>query len=330
MKNIKPMNETEFFACVKEEIEKKVSKEETVCINNVLKNNNIELVALCIHHVNNNVSPTIYLNAYYKDYLNGKSLNRIVEEIFQLYSTHKNKLHFSDDMFTDFKNVKDKLVYRLVNKKLNCKLLYTIPSVDFLDLSIIFYFLIDDDYLGTATALVQNVHLDMWTITKDELYRHAVKNTPKLQPACIRDMNEVIKELLAKDIENTVYEKDYRYDINCKMPSPEIVAEGVMHNVLEHEDLMEMYILTNQQKLNGASCILYENILRDFAEKKKTNLFIIPSSIHEVILVPAKTDADKNMLTQMVQEVNSQELDAGEILSSHVYFYNRETDTITY
>ena len=324
------MDYKDFTYHIRDSIQKMADKNETVCLNKVLKNNDMELDALCIHTKQSNISPSIYLNTYYTEYLEGRELADIIREIYQLFRTHKDQLQFNINRFRSFETIKDRLAFKLINRKSNKRLLQTVPFVEFLDLAIVFYFLIDDEYLGSATALIHNVHLDMWNITKDELYQHALENTTKILPPIIRNMNDIITDMLAKDIEETIYEKDYRYEENCRMPSPQVVAEGVMNNVIKREDLLEMYVLTNQQKLNGASCILYEHVLREFALSIERNLYILPSSIHEVILVPAYPDISKRQLSKMVQEVNIQELEMDDILSDHAYYYDYVTDKIMY
>lgn len=91
-----------------------------------------------------------------------------------------------------------------------------------------------------------------------------------------------------------------------------------------------MYLLTNQTKLYGATCLLYKDILKEFTDKLDANLFIIPSSVHEVILVPVSDALSNEYLTDLIREVNATELSLDEALSDHVYLYTREDDAITY
>ena len=81
--------------------------------------------------------------------------------------------------------------------------------------------------------------------------------------------------------------------------------------------------------MNGASVMLYKDPLRDFANYMGHDLYILPSSIHEVILIPAYDHDSYDELTSMVKEVNSTQLSKEEILSDHVYFYSRETGQIS-
>lgn len=323
------MNYEEFIGYIRDCMANAVGENQTVAINKVLKNNDVELDALTVSSSETNVSPTIYLNSYYKEYENGREAGEIAAEIYQLYENHRDKFKFNMDMFKDFDGVKERIAYKLINKKANERLLVQIPFVEVLDLAIVFYCLVDNDFLGSATALIHNVHIDMWGLTVDELFEAAKKNTPRILPYDLRDMNDVIKDILVSDIENTIYENDYRYDENCNIPSPEIVAERLLKGIREAEDAIEMYVLTNKQKINGAACIFYEGVLKEFADQKQKNLYILPSSIHEVILVPVTDDIDKEELCRMVEEVNREELEEGDVLSDAVYCYDRIQDEIT-
>ena len=106
------------------------------------------------------------------------------------------------------------------------------------------------------------------------------------------------------------------------------------NNIVEEVDLKDyvpsdMYVLTNESKLNGAACILYENVLYDFAQKLGADLYILPSSVHEVILLPKLSMFEKDELVNMVKEVNTEGVAADEVLSDHVYEYNRTERLIT-
>ena len=93
--------------------------------------------------------------------------------------------------------------------------------------------------------------------------------------------------------------------------------------------MVPMYVLSNKSKLNGSGCLFYHNLLHNLCEKLECDLYILPSSIHEVILIPAYDHDSYDELTSMVKEVNSTQLSKEEILSDHVYFYSRETGQIS-
>lgn len=322
------MDYEEFIGRVKNAMNDILGENVKVNVHKILKNNDIELDALTVVESNSNMSPTIYLNYYYDEYKAGKDIDDIVNEIYGLYEEHSKKLHFDMDIFSDFEKIKSRIAFKLINTKTNSKLLKDIPNVSFLDLSIVFYCLLDNEYIGTATALIYNVHKDMWNVTTEELLEIAKENTPRLLEYELKNMNELIREILVDDLQKTIYERDDRYDKNCFNPGPEEVADGLLKNITGAKEQIVMYVLTNKQRTNGAICMLYDNVIKSFAEKMDSDMYILPSSVHEVILVPAREGINEKELTDMVKEVNREELDGIDILSDHAYYYCRETDEI--
>lgn len=323
------MTYEKFVDYVRDRIEKLLNSDNIVKIHKVLKNNDVELDALTVLNKYSNVSPTIYLNKYYEDYMKGYELDYIIQEIYDLYEEHSKKLNFNINVFKDYSKICNRIAFKLINTKSNEKLLNDIPSVPFLDLSIVFYCLLDNDYLGSATAIIHNIHMDMWNVSVKELYRQAKKNTPILLGCELKSMNDMIKEMLICDLQETIYEKDDRYDKNCNIPGPEVVAEGLMKNIVDEKNPVSMYVLTNKLRTNGAVCMIYDNVIKNFAKKIKKDLFILPSSVHEVILVPVADGITREELENMVKEVNNNELDEIDILSDHIYFYSLKDEKIT-
>lgn len=92
---------------------------------------------------------------------------------------------------------------------------------------------------------------------------------------------------------------------------------------------LQMYVLTNVQKVKGASALLYPELIEYTAQKENSDLIVIPSSIHEILMVKA-SGMDKDEISQTVQEVNSQQVDEQERLSDHVYLYKRGSMQITF
>lgn len=323
------MTYDEFVRYVREYIEDILGDSQCmVKIHKVLKNNDVELDALMVMTKDSNVSPTIYLNSYYEEYKNGGNIDEIVTEIYSLYSEHSKKINFNVDVFMDYEKVKNRIVYKLINTKNNEKLLKGVPNVPFMDLSLVFYCLLDDEYIGSATALIHNDHMEMWGVTVKELLSVAKTNTPKLLEYELRDMNEVIKDMLVHDLKEKIFENDDRYDKNCELPQPEMIAEGLLNDINDARNALSMYVLTNKQRSNGAVCMIYDKVLEEFAKKQGKDIYILPSSVHEVILVPAVEGINPKDLSDMVKEVNSSELDDIDVLSDHIYKYDIKDKSI--
>lgn len=274
-----------------------------ITINHVIKNNGCEMDGLVIMEKGKDIAPTIYLDSFYELYTNGENIKNIIRQIEVIYEQNKNNVTFDVNILKHFDTIKDKIVYKVVNYRSNEKLLEQVPHKRILDLAVVFYCLLDNEYGRSATALIYNNNLKNWNVTIDDVYKAALKNTPDLLHSKISSMAALFEKCGVNVDGEEVDLKDY-------VPS-------------------DMYVLTNESKLNGAACILYENVLYDFAQKLGADLYILPSSVHEVILLPKLSMFEKDELVNMVKEINTEGVAADEVLSDHVYEYNRTERLIT-
>lgn len=274
-----------------------------ITINHVIKNSGCEMDGLVIMEKGKDIAPTIYLDSFYELYTNGENIKNIIRQIELIYEQNKNNVTFDVNILKHFDTIKDKIVYKVVNYRSNEKLLEQVPHKRILDLAVVFYCLLDNEYGRSATALIYNNNLKNWNVTIDDVYKAALKNTPDLLHSKISSMAALFEKCGVNVDGEEVDLKDY-------VPS-------------------DMYVLTNESKLNGAACILYENVLYDFAQKLGADLYILPSSVHEVILLPKLSMFEKDELVNMVKEVNTEGVAADEVLSDHVYEYNRTERLIT-
>ena len=274
-----------------------------ITINHVIKNNGCEMDGLVIMEKGKDIAPTIYLDSFYELYTNGENIKNIIRQIEVIYEQNKNNVTFDVNILKHFDTIKDKIVYKVVNYRSNEKLLEQVPHKRILDLAVVFYCLLDNEYGRSATALIYNNNLKNWNVTIDDVYKAALKNTPDLLHSKISSMAALFEKCGVNVDGEEVDLKDY-------VPS-------------------DMYVLTNESKLNGAACILYGNVLYDFAQKLGADLYILPSSVHEVILLPKLSMFEKDELVNMVKEVNTEGVAADEVLSDHVYEYNRTERLIT-
>lgn len=299
------MEYREFLENVRKEVESRYDSNVSVTLNHVMKNNGTELDGITIMEKDKNIAPTIYINSFYDRYREGVSLKAVVSEIIRIYNQNKNSININADYFENYENVRKTIVYKLVNYQKNKKLLEDVPYKRVLDLAVVFYCLIEQRKGVSATALIHNEHLRIWNVTEDEIYNHALKNTPVLLAGSIVPMSKILSEIAG----------------TAPVDNDEKVCEYTGEDIL--------YVLTNSSRVNGAACILYDNLLKKFANDVHSDLYILPSSVHEVIIVPKKNAFDKSELADMVREVNEQGVSQDEILSDNVYEYNRKNGLIT-
>lgn len=306
----------------------------TVAIRNILKNNGVRLKAVSIVRKNERATPTIYLDQYYRQYQCGRSISGICKEIVAVYreSMKQFKENIDVDSFSDFERIQDKIHYKLVNYEMNRTLLSDIPHFKFLDLAIIFYVTVSSSESGVASVIIHNAHMQGWNKTAEELRRIAFNNTWKQYPPVIKNMEDIVSEMILDDLTSDIEKDDpdfiaedctyagYSFGQIC-----DIIREEVKSLKAERE--MDMYVMTNSCRINGAATITYPGVIREFAKKLKQDIYIVPSSIHEVILIPGN-HWDQRSLNEIVHDVNSQDLDPVDVLSDHVYFYSLDEDQI--
>lgn len=311
----------EFAENVKEGLQKYFGEEVQVCVNPVQKNNGVILTGIVIFEKGNHVAPTIYMESFWEEYKKGKELGGIVLEIVKIYEDNRFEYSGELESFETYENAKKKIYYKLVNAEKNKKLLEEIPFFPFLDLAIVFYCDCSNGKFGKAAILIKNMHLEMWGVTPSQVYEEAIKNTPLQHPYEILSMNQVIREMYISDMKKEL-ERFEKEDV------PEEWFDLFADKLLEEEEeqfTTPMYVLSNIQRMNGASCILYEDILGEFAKEIEDSFYILPSSVHELILVPAGCARRAEELREMVEEINVTQVGEEEVLSDSVYFYDRMT-----
>ncbi len=268
---------------------------ETTRIEKITKNNGVECTGIVILLAGESVAPNIYLDYYFMIYKQGRSLDDILTMISEEYLRAKATVDNSD-FNVDIEDIKDNAVLKLVNYERNKEKLAECPYIPYLDLAITFRFLVKLDDCGVASALITNKDLIKMGITKEELYQLAMDNTRRLFPEKLRCMDEFISNM-----------------------------EQICPN---EEDRNKLYVLTNESGINGATSMLYEGVIKNFSKEVNRSVFIMPSSIHEIILICCD-EVEKDRLKSLVKEVNKYIVSEIEYLSDNVYVYDLDTDKIT-
>lgn len=302
------MEFTSFTTLVREEVEKRAGESYKVRINDVRKNTGVILRGLTVMQDDSNISPTIYLNNYYEAYENGEAtLVNVVNDVMDTY--YRNKVNQSVDMryFMNYACVKEHIVYKLVNTEKNKELLEDIPHVEFLDLSVVFQCLVAKECFGTASILIHNAHIKLWDIPVMELFRAAKDNTQRILGYEIKGINDAIYEIMQED-----EQEGFCFD-GC---------------IAEFADSVPMYVLSNKSRVEGAACMIYPDLIKDFAEALGSSLYIIPSSIHELLLLPVTNANESQDIKNMIREINDTQVKMEEILSYSLYLFDKEKEKI--
>lgn len=286
------MNYKEFTEKVRDGVEAATGKD--VRLNAVKKNNGVVLYGITIYTEGCNIMPTLYLESYYEDYKNGKPIKDVACEFMREYERSLINENINIDFFEDYEQVKPLLGYKLLNADMNKDLLQEVPHKRYLNLAIVCYCNIVDDRIGKGTILIRNEHLDIWGIKAEQLIEDAMRSIKVTNPPELINMADLLREL---------YDEPGQL-IYGKIP---------------------MWVLTSKNRQFGAAAIVYGNWLEYIADVIEEDYYVLPSSIHEVIILPKKHAMDKDDLVNMVREINEEQLDTEELLANNVYFYNIDT-----
>jgi len=281
-------------------VEKELGREFRAEAREVRKNNGILLHGLLILSKGETVVPTIYLERFLRAYESGMPFKEVVGRVLSAYRESSPEGGIDMGFFKSFKDVRDRICYRLIGRKGNEELLDGMPYIEFLDLAICFYYSYHGEQLGDGTILIHNSHMEMWETCTAELFGLAKRNTRRLFPWECRGLDEVLREMA-----------DSGHGADMEDPVDAICTD------------LPMKVLTNSRKTHGAACILYPGVLDGMAQEMGSDFFILPSSIHEVILLPDTGYGDNEELKGMIREVNSTQVALEEVLSDTLYRYDR-------
>lgn len=292
------------------------SSEEEICyeahIHTITKNNGIILDGVTLLNKDEQTGPNIYLHSYFESYQMGKPLNVIMEEIILCHEKAKEENAIEVVDILNFDMVKDKIIIRLVNYEKNEEQLKECPHKRYLDLAITFRYLAGKDALGLASSLIGDKEFEHWNIELEELYQLALFNTMREFPWKVESLLKVVTDCFGERLPAHLKD-DFLKD---------------MQTLDEIENRVNLYVLSNDIGLNGATSLLYDNVLQNFANIHETNLYILPSSVHEVMLVPENEDTKADFLKELVVEANQTAVGLIDLLSDNIYYYDRVKNEI--
>lgn len=247
------------------------------------------------------VSPTIYINDIYEQY---KKTDNLQDALTTAADRMNHAMEQANEIMPsmDMEKAKDNIVFQLINTEQNKGLLADTPNRQFQDLSIVYRWVVKLDEEGIQSTVIHNSLQKQLGLTEEEMFKLAVDNTRRLLPPTVKSMNDVIRDMFMKD----------------GMPSE--MADLMVGDIPPEQT---MWVISNERGINGAISMMYEDQLHTLAENLETDLYIMPSSVHEVIAVSSDM-GDPNELAQMVAEINMDQVALDERLSNQVYHYDKD------
>ena len=302
------MNRKEFYEYVKDNVKEYLPesyKDAEIKLQEVVKNNGLKLTGITIPKGNQRTVPTVYLDSLYQKYVNGKDADSCVGDVADMRIEAQDKAEFIDmgvpDIF-DYEKMKDKLQVRICDREWNEERLADKVVTEHGDFDAYYAVNLKENENGIGSIPVTISLMNEWGVSAEQIQTDAMA-ADQNRGVVLMDMNEMVKSMIfGGEPENLLHEK---LDIEA-IENP-------------------MFCLTNTQKMNGASLLLQEDIRKQIGECLGSDYFVLPSSIHEVLILPDNGMLEVPELNAMVKEVNETQVERQEQLSDKVQFCDGKT-----
>lgn len=280
----------EFIRKAKTAVQEYLGEDFSVEVSTFRKNNGISYQGMTIMEKGRNASPAICMDSLYEMYREDENMGDVLKQIMDTYEKRKLTDRIDMEFLMDYEKVKGRVLFKLIGYGQNREFLENVPHIRFLDMAVVFYCMMFHETMGNVTILIRSTESERWKVSAEELYERALENAPRILPERIQSIEEVLN------------------------------AAGTGSG---EENGRKMFVLTNTLQTFGAACMMYPDVLQKASGRWDADLFILPSSVHEVLLLPDHGEYDVREFKEMVYEINHTQLEPEEILTDSVYYYDR-------
>ena len=273
------------------EIRARAAEDAEIEICEIPKNNGVISEAVTLRRRESRIAPAFYFEEYYDLFCEGETPEVIAAGILEQFERETSRDIFSAEFFLNWENVKGRIYPKLINYEMNRGQLEKMPHMRWMDLAVVFFYWMNEDVLENATILVRDEHVRLWGISCAELSETATANAERDLPPYFGGLGGLT---------------------------------GMVREEQEANRPLPMYILTNRKEQFGAACLLYPGMLERLSRRIWSDYYILPSSIHECIVVPASGRFSSRELKNMVTEINQKFVHPQEVLANAVYEYSQK------
>ncbi len=295
------MNIKEFSYYVEEHIREflpeEIRESVVVSVHPKRKANDVQQYGLMMRMGTEKVSPNFHLEDAWKEYESGMEMQEVLGNLVQEYMKYRDiQKHIHVDESMEYEAVKDRVVYQVLNKEANRNNLreriYTDIGQGFVKVYAIHQKL---NGFGTegSIAITHDV-VKRFEYDAEEIREDAEENTPRIYPAVFAPVGQILDDAGQ--------------------------GESASNNTAE----MELHVLTNTAVHWGAGALFYPGMQEKIAEQFGRNYYVLPSSVHEVMIAPEKPGIRDGKLEQIVRRINREKVSREDFLSNKVLFYDRE------
>lgn len=297
------MDIKEFAQQVADAVQERLGGDCRVEIKEVRRTNNVVLTGLMIRSPSTNISPCIYLEEFFQGFEKGtETVEGMADKIAGSYKEAGLPDRMDISFFIDYEKARKNVRGKLVNTEMNRKLLEAVPHREFLDLSMVYMLLLEEECDMECSIEIKNEYLELWDVTEEDLFRDADANARSDGGTVLKNIVDIIKEA----------------------PYGEETAVQAL------DKSFPMYVLTNRRRTYGAVGMLDTETMKAAGKILGGSYYILPSSVHELILLaPSGKAGDVKELEGIVKLINDTEVLEEQRLGYHIYHYDNESGRIT-
>ncbi len=284
-----------FYGSLREELLVRCPVGMEISFQTITKNNDVRLHGCLLRRNESHIAPTLYMENFYDLYKDGMSVGETADAMLKICVNSLDDVREFEFAPEDWESVRKMIGMKVLGYERNPELLQRVPYIRYEDLAVVFIFVLKEAGITGGVAVITSELSGLWGISAEELFAQARQSAP------------VLLEPVVSNIRNMIGD--------CPEEVEEIIDDP--------ENAVDMYILTNKSQTYGASALFYPGLLEKITDYLGGGFYILPSSVHEVILIP-EAAGEPDALRRMVQEVNRCEVPEDMILSDNVYYYNPE------
>lgn len=284
-----------------------------------------KVTGMTIRLPDSSIAPCIYIDSAYEEYKKyNLSIGQIACSVAHSYldvleharsiTNDRNIRALAHEGF-DWSTAKELCMIKAVPVTGNDEFLAMRPYRTQGDMAAVYIINMGSNEQGQMSVAVTNDLEKQFGVSEKELYAIASANMMKISPPVITGMDNMMNILFGFDMDDGIDTGKSFSESLAELPSPE--AEITLN------------VLTNNDAVNGAAYVFIPAVMDQIAEKYPDGFYILPSSVHEVLIVPKNDDrVDLESLNAMVQEINSIEVRPEDRLSDFVHEYDPAAKSI--
>jgi len=302
------MNFEQFVEDVKAEIKHYLPDEFKDAQIDVLQHTklNDSYLGMTVRNDEQTIAPTINLNHYYEMFQEfDENLDIVMQQVADLVTLKP--IHIDMSMFMNYEIAKEHLFIRVSDAERNDEILERLPHKRIENLAITYHIVADIGDEGIGSTPITYQMLRGYGITEEQLHQDALENSPKIFPAKVEAIGSMMNKMMREDMRHSGMSDEeidlYFENMGLNEPNP-------------------LTVVTNEHQTNGAAVLFYPGQMEKLGESVKGDFFILPSSTHEVLILPDDGGMTYQELKAMVMEINSTQVSPEDRLADEVYHYD--------